>query len=348
MSLYLPLQEWPLSDQQMWRSLVVDGGPLDDRGPFSDLCETSLDLALRCYGRWLRWLDQTDPKALAEAPSTRASSTRLMGWIDDLSSIRPSSRLILLTKTLRVLTAAAPDLNWEGQQRIRSNLNRSAGSGDRSRKAGRIFDSSVLFNAGLRHATVDVGSATTWHEAMKRVRNGTIIALLALMPMRRHAFANLTLGESLLINGDKVTVVLASQLTKNKRAWEAEVPAQVLPLLHRYLDEARPWFLGRGGLRHEMVWVGDDGRQFRENYFGMKIAGITTELIGVRVPPHFFRDAAATTLADNTAKGPGLIRPVLAHSNFQTAERHYINAGTIEAGRNHARLLANLKRRSHR
>ena len=58
----------------------------------------------------------------------------------------------------------------------------------------------------------------------------------------------------------------------------------------------------------------------------MKIAGITKELTGVRIPPHLFRDAAATTLARTSPEAARLVRPVLAHASLETAEHHYIHA----------------------
>jgi integrase len=59
---------------------------------------------------------------------------------------------------------------------------------------------------------------------------------------------------------------------------------------------------------------------------------------------HLFRDAAATTLARILPESARLIRPVLAHSGFQTAERHYIHAQTIEAGRDYAAVVQRLKK----
>ncbi len=55
-------------------------------------------------------------------------------------------------------------------------------------------------------------------------------------------------------------------------------------------------------------------------------------------------DAAATTLARISPEAARLIRPVLAHNRFGTAERHYIHAGSIEAGRDYAAVVGRIKR----
>lgn len=79
---------------------------------------------------------------------------------------------------------------------------------------------------------------------------------------------------------------------------------------------------------------------YQGDHFGSRIRDITMALTGVRVGPHLFRDAAATTLARHSPKAARLIKPVLAHLAEGTAERHYIDASTIEAGRAFASVVA--------
>lgn len=59
---------------------------------------------------------------------------------------------------------------------------------------------------------------------------------------------------------------------------------------------------------------------------------------------HYAEDAAATTLSQISPESARLIGPVLAHSGSRPAERHYIHAQTIEAGRDYAALVARLKK----
>lgn len=343
MSLVRAYEAWPAGDRIMWERLVQAGGPLDDRGPLAHLRETSRQTLRAHYGRWLAWLEKTDPEALALAPPARVTVPRLQAWLEDLAHVRPMSRFCFVGDTLRVVKAAAPDSDWTRQQRLEAHLKSVAGHGDRRRKAGRILSSAVLFEAGCKHATSDAAQATTELEAMKRRRDGTMVAMLALMPMRRRAFANLRLGDSVQLQGDRLLISLAGELTKTGRPWEAAVPDAVRPLLLDYIATVRPWLMRRGDTRHAVLWVGDRGAPFKEDHLGQKIAGITARLTGVRVPPHFFRDAAATTLARISPDGARLIRPVLAHSGFETAERHYIHAGSIEAGRAYAEVVRKLK-----
>lgn len=100
----------------------------------------------------------------------------------------------------------------------------------------------------------------------------------------------------------------------------------------------------RGGQNHNYLWVSTKGQRLGDDYLGMRIGRMTLQLTGRRVPPHFFRDAVATTLARISPQSGRLIRPVLAHSGFGTAERHYIHAQTIDAGRDYAAVVKRLKR----
>jgi hypothetical protein len=75
---------------------------------------------------------------------------------------------------------------------------------------------------------------------------------------------------------------------------------------------------------------------------GDQVIKATFQTTGKKIPPHFFRDAAASTMARQSPANARLIRPLLAHSSFGTAERHYIQAQGIETGRDHAAIVARL------
>lgn len=345
MSLVLPIAIWPEADRTMWEQLLRRGGPLDDNGALSHLRATSLATLEHRYSRWLGWLVRAEPESLLQLPADRATLSRLLAWLEALEHLAPMSKLMFVTGTLRVLCAAAPKINWGPQRRLEAFLKQSAGRGNPERKRGRVLSSAVLLDAGIKLATLQADAATTELIAAKRRRDGTMVAMLALMPMRRRAFAGLRLNHSIHFAQNEIVVSLPEEMTKTGLPWEAPVPAQVAALLRRYLSETRPWLMTRGRQSHDYLWVSERGTPFLGlNYFGKRIAEATTRITGVRVPPHFFRDAAATTLARISPESARLIRPILAHSSLGTAERHYIQAGTIEAGRDYAAIIKSMKR----
>lgn len=327
----------------MWSALQEQGGPFDKRGALAHVRPTTIKSLEPRYGRWLRWIQTTEPGVLALPPTERASLAKLQAWLRDLARTRPMTRLAFMQGVVRILRAQEPDHDWTGHTRLIVALKREAGSGDSARKRGRILSSKVLLEVGMRHAGPFADAATTPLARMLRRRDGAMVALLALMPMRRRALCELHLGHSVFVAESEIIVALSEDMTKTGVPWEAVVPAQVEPILRRYISDSRPGLMARGDRSHEVLWVGKKGENLGQNYVGKLIGDVTLKHIGKRIPPHFFRDAAATTLARLSPESARLIPPVLAHSGFRTAERHYIHAETIEAGRDYAALVQRLK-----
>jgi integrase/recombinase XerD len=346
MTLALPLAEWPAPDRAMWQVLCQKVGPLDDVGPLAHLRPTSRHYLEQAYGRWMGWLSRHDPAARSERPEARATLDRLEGWLESLSGGAPMSQLMLIEATVRVLRVAAPDRDWQVQNRLVARMRAAAGRGSQQRKFGRVLSSQLLLEAGVGHAGPEADAAPDAVEAARRRRDGIMIALLSVMPMRKRAFCSLALGDSLIRPNDELIIVLGPEMTKNGQHWEAPVPEAVAPALRRYIDESRRFLMERGGQRHDWLWVGERGGPIRHRSMDWKFGEVTEKLVGVRVPPHFFRDAAATTLARMAPEQALLIRPLLGHSSFRTTERHYIQAQGIEAGRTYAAVIERLRKGS--
>lgn len=344
MSLVLTKGAWPYADRKMWDDLRREAGPLDEPGALAHLRQTSTTTLEVRYGRWMQWLTTVDPDALSLPPAKRATLPRLQRWLDDLAHTAPMSQLMFIGAVTRVLSAFDPNRDWSMQFRLIKGLKHAAGRGDRTRKRGRILSSEVLLKAGLAHAATDAAIVPNSLNRMICQRDGLMIALLALLPIRRRAFCELTLGQSLFVTEDEIIISLSDEMTKTGVPWEATVPLQVAPTLRRYVEEVRPALLARGNACHDILWVGIRGEIMGQDYIGSRIGDVTLKLTGKRIPPHFFRDAAATTLARLSPESARLIRPVLAHSGFRTAERHYIHAQTIDAGRDYAAVVERLKK----
>ncbi|MBI6630365.1 tyrosine-type recombinase/integrase [Pontibaca salina] len=344
MSLVLPRTDWPRTDRTMWERLIREAGPLDDRGGLAHLRQSSRDILETHYGRWLKWLSLVDPEALSLPPAERATLPRLQSWLEALAHTKPMSRLMFVDGVLRVLRAAAPDRDWALQLRLRAGLKRDAGRGDRARKSGRVLSSAVLLEVGLALAKSDATAVSNRLKQMLAQRDGCMIALLAVLPMRCRAFCGMRLGQSIQVSAGDINIALSEDMTKTGVPWETSVPPQVAPVLRHYIENVRPALLARGNMAHDFLWVGKKGEILDQNHVGSRIGDVTLRLTGVRIPPHLFRDAAATTLARLSPQSARLIPPVLAHSGFQTAERHYIQAQTIEAGRDYAALISQMKK----
>jgi integrase len=243
---------------------------------------------------------------------------------------------------LRVVSAANPHGNWRAQFRLLKALQRAARTAPSRRKLGRILLSSELLNAGLVLAGQRADRANTLLDAQLGRRDGTMIAFLALIPIRLRSLSELELGRSVLVGETEICIVLTSEMTKNGRPWETTVPSALAPVLRRYIDDVRPWLMARSSQSHHSLWVGRMGEPLAYKTLSNLIPEATSRVLGVRVSPHLFRDAAATTLARTSPADTRLIRPLLAHSSDAIAERHYNHAQGIEAGRGLAALITKL------
>jgi len=312
----LPLREWPAADQVLWSSLTTPGDLLGNAGGLAHYRATSLAGLVKFYGRWLEWLFTSDPAALEVPPAERATPERLRGWIAALGHVAAPTRSTLVYGVLTVLKAAEPAGDWRQQSRQVKSLQRAARTAVSHRKAGRILASPVLLQAGRNRAERDAPAASTSLKAQLMWRDGTMIAFLAVPPIRLRAFSELQLGTSMVVGPSAITIALTPDMTKNRRPWETPVPEALEPLLRHYITEVRSRLLAQSQAQHPFLWVGRLGKPMTYKTICNKTPTVTGRLLGVKVSPHLFRDAAATTLTRLSPDDTRLIRPLLARADF--------------------------------
>ncbi|WP_375569802.1 site-specific integrase [Seohaeicola saemankumensis] len=342
MSNTLPLQYWPAADRHAFDALFAQGGLLDDHGPLGHWRPLSRELMQNQYGRWLGWVSEAQPEALAFPPCERATAERLQYWLAAMDSLAPATRLGHVGAVVRLCRSIAPERSWSGHQAILAGLHRKVQHHGSPRKIGRVLASDILFDAGAQLVRDNDGPITHPDQAV-RLRDGAMICLLALMPMRRRALSELALGTSLRVEGAQMTICLDGAMTKNGQSWEAIVPDMVSEKLALYLTNARPVLSARGSGAQTAVWLGRNGMPLTVNQFTRAIKNRTSSLLKVGVTPHLFRDAAATTLSRASPESARMIKPILGHTTTRIAEAHYIQADTIAAGRGLAAALEALK-----
>jgi site-specific recombinase XerD len=257
---------------------------------------------------------------------------------------RQYTRWTAVSCTVRILSAAAPEADWSRHRHLVNRLSREARRSRSNRKTGRVLPSGMLLDVGERLASAISQEQHMALASALTVRDGAMVALIALMPMRRRSFSELRLGTSVLVSSERIVISLSPEMTKNGLPWEAQVPESGVGLLRRYIDQTRPWLMNRVQKEHDTLWIGRCGEPLTDAAIADRIATVTARMTGVRVSPHLFRDAAATTLARQSPADARLIRPLLAHSGFGTAERHYIQAQGIETGRDFASVIAELSK----
>jgi integrase/recombinase XerD len=175
-----------------------------------------------------------------------------------------------------------------------------------------------------------------------RYRDGLMIALLALVPLRRKNIAAIEIGRHLVQEGNGWFIIFPREETKTGTPIDFAVPELVVPYLAGYLNKVRPWIL-RGSVS-KALWINRLGAVLACSAIWGIITRRTASRLGLRVAPHDVRDAAATTWALAAPDQVGIARDLLAHSDLRTTTRHYNRARGIEASRAYAQLIAGRRR----
>jgi integrase len=161
-----------------------------------------------------------------------------------------------------------------------------------------------------------------WRAAL--FRDGLMIVMLACRPLRRENFASLRIGLDLVRHEGEYRILLEGRVTKNHREFEQPLPAELMPLLERYIDHYRPLLLGSSQSDH--LWISWRGEPLAETGVYFSVTTRTRQAFGAEISPHLFRDCAVTTLGELDPKLLALARILLHHADPRTAEKHYDNA----------------------
>jgi integrase/recombinase XerD len=139
------------------------------------------------------------------------------------------------------------------------------------------------------------------------------------------------LGIHMAPSPDGYRIIIPGHEMKTGVPFETVIPAELSSYLSEYLAVHRPVLIGPRHSDH--LWINRYGLAYSTKHFGERIASVTERLLGVRVSPHLFRDAAATTIAIADPDHVGMIASLLGHIDGRTGEAYYNQAKGIEAAR---------------
>ena len=122
-----------------------------------------------------------------------------------------------------------------------------------------------------------------------QVRNGLMVALLALCPIRRKNFVALEIGRSLVKIQDTWWIVLSADETKERRADERPINELLTPLIDRYISDHRP-VLAQSHRASSFLWLSSrKGTPISDKGMARVIRQSTLSTVGVAIGPHLFR-----------------------------------------------------------
>ena len=131
-----PLAQWPRQDQEAWSAATAPTSQdLRHHGAGHWSAGTRRIVATG-YGRWLTWLDQREPHAMADAPAARVTSGRVARYIEDLrttvSLFTVAGRAEQLGHAMRAMAAGQ---NWHWLQQMAGALRIEARQGQTEKGA---------------------------------------------------------------------------------------------------------------------------------------------------------------------------------------------------------------------
>jgi site-specific recombinase XerC len=182
---------------------------------------------------------------------------------------------------------------------------------------------------------------TSWGAALD-YRDGLLISLLALIPLRLRTVTALRIGTHLVKSGDSWALDIPAEDVKTKRALEYPLCVELSEQMNVYLNRFRPCIPGAAS--HDSIWAARSGQPLSDRSIYERVVRRTFEGLALRVNPHRFRHAAAALWSVQDPANVRGVKDLLGHASFRTTEKHYIMAQSRMAGRMLDRAIDAVKR----
>jgi integrase/recombinase XerD len=343
-----PIARWPTIDQGAWQAATTPPTLLTDTttGAAAHWSPKTAKSVKKRYGQFLYWFDSAYGSPEATSPIDRMTNEVIEAYVrfvvaqypgpDGSVSVTAYSMTRDLREAVRVMW---PDLGLSHLTRIvrRLDVRRQPVR----RKVERIVELTDLFKVGLAHMkAAEADTDLPPRERAAKFRDGLIVALLAMRPVRLENLHNMNLGHQVLIRDDDG---VAFHFPAEELKWRAgpplsfPLPKELDAAFQRYLTFHRK-LLVRDSVT-DALWLTIRSTAMSVQALYQQIVTVTKVRLGRPVNPHLFRDCAATYVARHDPTHVSIIARILDHSTLRTAEQHYIHAGAGEASQHHADII---------
>jgi integrase/recombinase XerD len=343
----LPFDQWPEFNRRRWHEGTRTRGLFEVGGAGLGWSPRSREKAERGYGCWLAWLlgiGQLEEKA---HPGDRVDRARVGAYVTELSaSCAPWTQVCRVQELYDALRVLAPGRNWLWLAELLATLRARARPVKAKRPRLRSVEELIALGEQLMQEAETVPGWSVRRRAVP-YRDGLMVALLAYRPLRMKNFAALRLGQHLVQQGTGYSLLISAHETKANVPYEVTFPSALVGALQRYLDHHRVVLLqgerGCDPVDTDALWISEVGTQLDAGVLAKRIGKHTRNAFGTSLPPHWFRDAAATSIAIQDPRHVRDARHVLGHTSLATTERHYNQACSLQASRRHQEMLASLR-----
>lgn len=329
----MPLDEWAAADRERWLQATAKGDILEGSGCRGHVRQITNLKIEKGYGRFLTFLSRA---GFLSAPFTPEAITRssILAYVKELQRFQNSAATIIsrLQELHDALSAIFPERNWTFVRSFAAQIRSAAPASDRKRS--KMVASDDLLTLGIQ-LIEGARLRSAARVAAIDFRDGLLIGLLTLRPMRLRNLAALILEKTVIRCGESYRISFHGTAMKNGSPFEAEWPASLLEFLREWIKVYRPiliscrnrWYKPAAG----ELWLSSHGSPMTRQAIYDRICTRTRDAFGHAVNPHLFRDAAATTLAIEDPKHIRLAAPLLSHRDFRVTEKYYLQARMLTA-----------------
>jgi integrase len=329
----LPIEFWPEADRKAWVAACQPSQRLKRGGAGSHMKPITLNDLARRYGYFLDCMNRRgllDPNKAAGGHVTREGVDAYLAELNSrVGSVTAYGSIYKLRRACELIDPAR-DLSWL------ADIEKDLALVMRPRsKSDRWVLTEVLVEAGLTLINEAENSRKMSKLAQARqVRNGLMVAMLAMHPIRLKNFAALEIGRSLVETKGSWWIVLSASETKEDRPDERRIDDLLQPALDRYLKKYRPLLAGADQSTVAVLWLSsNDGNPMTYDGVARAITDTTRSTVGVPVSPHLFRTSVASSAAIHGGAKPHLASALLHHTDHRVTEAHYNRASSLSAAK---------------
>jgi integrase len=335
----LYIDEWPEADRLAWQDACRPTHRLKKGGAASHLAPVSQkEIAVR-YGQFLGFLRAAGRLDMNAAAATQVTPANVEAYMADLANREVSSVTAwnCIYKLRRAAQLLSPKTDFDWLAEIEKDL---ALVMEPRSKLDRLVLTEQLLEAGLTLITEAKKYKKAKFVRARGIRNGLMIALLALCPIRRRNFASLEIGKTFRQIKGRWWITLSGSDTKMGSPEERPIPEWMNPYIDLYLNEARPVLLKRAKVPTIALWISSNtGAPMNAGDVGVIITQATEQTIGIGISPHLFRTADAATAAEVRGDMPHLASALLGHKHARVTEEHYNRASSLQAASRYAEVI---------
>ena len=326
----LPIALWPEADHKAWISACQPSQRLKRGGRGSHMKLITLDDLSRRYGYFLDCMNRQGLLEFDKAAGAHVTPENVDIYLAELTA-RVGSVTVQgsICKLRRACDLIDPARNLSWLVEIENEL--ALMMRPRS-KTSRWVLTEVLVEAGLTLiAEAETSRRMSKLAQARQMRNGLMVAMLAMHPIRLKNFAALEIGRSLVEIKNSRWIALSAVETKEKRPDERRIDDLLQPALDRFLVKYRPVLAGSDS-PPPLLWLSsNNGTPMSYDGVARAVTETTRLTIGTAVSPHLFRTSIASSAAIHGGTNLHLASALLHHRGSGTTEAHYNRASSLSA-----------------